>query len=277
MKLVWFPTWRCQNYNAGRSHSEKCPYCPYGYKNNRLLYEDQEASPDGVVNWEKVALFLIANKQLLNGFVEISGGEPLLCNYLPEVLTHTKFNWAITSNSLRTSMVQRLAEEGSVDRCLCWSASYHPLSGKDDAFAEAIEVLYIYGVHVNSTVVVAAQTIGVLEKTLKFLQRLPIHRINYHMDAHSGLSEQEKKEAHKIVGDFDKITGPAPKNVLCNKHGALLALGPDCNLYPCVSYCYRGENAMGDCILYTNLRTLRERIEQCSDECFACCDWVKHR
>ncbi len=78
MRLIWFPNWSCQNYSPGVSFGAKCPYCPYGLAGGRLLFEGRPAGSNRPCPVEAVVAFLAANRETLGGFVEMSGGEPLL-------------------------------------------------------------------------------------------------------------------------------------------------------------------------------------------------------
>lgn len=278
MKLVWFPEWRCQNYDKGKSHGKHCPYCPYGWdaKGKRLLYEGEPKSPGELIDKDIVKRFLQNNITYLAGFVEISGGEPLLYKPLTEVLYDTGYQWSITSNTANVEKIRELGESGVLKRCTSWTASYHPFSGRDEAFSEAAHYLNSAGKKVRVTIVVSKHTLPILKKAQEFVQSLPTQNISWHMESHGEFTKEDREEAESIIGKVSYVAGKHPQDLLCNKTGNLMALGPDGTLYNCVTHCYSGVEPLLTIDRELKLDEISSDISWCEDDCFACCDWIKH-
>lgn len=282
MKLVWFPQWACQNYDRDRSFSARCPYCPYGMKDDRLLFEDQLTASNDLADWQPVLDFFRANAAPLRRFLEVSGGEPLLYPHLHRVLGDlVGWRWAITSNSVHTPMIARLAEAGVLGRCYAWTASYHPISGRDAEFSQSIRLLKArkVGGRVRATVVVAPETVEDLPRTLAFLKGLPLDGCQFHLDTHRPTDVQALRRRAREVAPKVRITagtGEVPANILCAKHSDLMALGPDGTLYECVTKAYRDMDPICKVDGKVLLDRLPRRDEFCPVPCFAVCDHVKH-
>jgi hypothetical protein len=247
-KLVWFPQWQCQNYTTGSSFGDKCPYCPYSFDkdHDRLIFEDIPTGSNRFGHVDDFTAFLRRNGESLGWHFELSGGEPLLYPNLPNVLGELPdWTWGMTSNSISTSAIRRVIDScgGTLERCLSWTASYHPLSGRDDAFAQNMHLLRSAGVkHLSSTVVVADSTLPALGEAITFLRSLPVHRVQFHLDTHrtSCRSTEELVEAaEKAIGPFPWTAGQTPSNKMCNRHSHLLAVSPDGLLFECVTKCYQ--------------------------------------
>jgi len=273
MKLVWFPTWRCNNY----ADETRCPYCPYGWDSGKecLTFQGLQSSYEGEIEPEKIRNFLAINMEYLNGKVEITGGEPLMYPYLTDVLD-SNIRWAITSNTSMVSRVRRLASKGILERCFSWTASWHPFSRREAEFTECVNIIAMANVPVAVTVVVSEETLPILQKIKDFLSGLPITSINWHLEAHKKLEFDLAGEAEKIVGKVHWIAGEPRQGALCKKNSDLLALAPSGDLYNCVTHCYTNTDVIGNIKESIQLNELDKIVEQCDDECFACCDWIKH-
>jgi MoaA/NifB/PqqE/SkfB family radical SAM enzyme len=278
MKIVWFPSWTCQNYTFGQSYGKKCPYCPYSLdtESNRLIYNDVETSSDERAEASDLIGFFSVNFDAMSGFLEVSGGEALLRKDLAFILSSIQHRWAMTSNTVSESGVDSLVKSGAVKRCISWSASWHPLSGREEAFAKNVKKLAYAGVPVRSTVVISKDTIPTLAESVKFLSGLPIHGINWHLDAHRD-AEGLLEHAEEVVGKgIVALAGVPPSGKTCNRYGELMAVGPDGTLYQCVTFAY--QNKEGICKVGPSLylSKMPTRVEFCAEECFACCDHIKH-
>jgi len=281
VKLVWFPAWSCQNYGpSGTSFGARCPYCPYGInkETKQLVFLGNATSSDERASAADLIAFFNANVQAMGGHLEISGGEALMRNDIHEILCAIPHRWAITSNTLMTTAVQRLAVTGCLKRCIAWTASWHPCSGMEDSYARSIRMLADSGCLARATVVIADSTIGRLAETLEFLQSLPLAGVNFHLDAHGpGDISHLKASAEEILGPgVVYLAGPAPQGKLCDRHDQLMAVGADGSLYQCVTFAYQNIEPIckvnGDVLL----NKLPSRVEWCDAECFACCDHIKH-
>jgi len=275
IKMVWFPTWKCINYDKEKSHSHNCPYCPYGFKDEWLLYENKKVSPQGYVEPKDMIDFLVKHRAVLGNFIEISGGEPLMYNGLIEVLKETGFYWAITTNGRKTEVVRDMITEGLFNRCVAFNMSYHPCSNADNDFRKTSELIFNYtGGQANSTVVVSQHTIGMLQHAKDFLSTVPLQAIHYHHDAHSELPEWVDVEAEKIIGKVPYLAGDVPKNVMCRKNNNLMAISPTGDVFHCVTKCYLNKDSIG------NVKDIdiipNNKAELCDVGCFACSDWIKH-
>jgi hypothetical protein len=280
MKLVWFPAWNCQNYSAGTSFGTRCPYCPYSIdrKSNRLIFDNRPTSSDERASAHDLVAFFLANESAMGGHLEISGGEPLMRIDLPEILSHIPHRWAITSNTLMSTAVEQLILTGAMDRCVSWSASWHPCSGMEPSYERSIRLLAGCGRPARATVVIADATIDKLHETLAFLQSLPLAGINWHLDTHGPADVSHlKARADEILGEgVVYLAGPPPKGRLCNRHDKLLAVGADGTLYQCVTFAYQDVDPICKVDGSVMLSALPHRVEWCDAECFACCDHVKH-
>lgn len=287
IRLVWFPTWACQNYSKeGVSGSDSCPYCPYGMKNGELLFEDKPVYTNLIEDPEVISGFLAKNAAKL-GVLDISGGEPLLYPHLVEVLSHPGLQdveWAITSNTLSESAIDKLIASGVLARCQCWTASYHANAGKDDIFRRNIEKLSKHVKKVKTTIIVAESTIDKLNSTMEFVSSLPITDYSVHADCHD--DESKMLELQRFVDERfpeSKVATAERKNgkktpIQCKMFEKLLALGPDGMLYNCVTHTYTNKDPI--CKVHAEYALEELEAEEgeysCKDNCFAICDHIKH-
>lgn len=281
MKLVWFPSWSCQNYGpSGTSFGQRCPYCPYGLdkQTNKLVFENRPTASNQWAPAADLIDFFKANVHAMGGHLEVSGGEALMRADLPEILAAIPHRWAITSNTLMSTAIQRLIENGAIARCIAWTASWHPCSGMEASFARSINLLASVRCHARATVVVADSTIGMLGETLDFLSALPLAGVNFHLDTHGPADVSHlKAAAEEILGSgVVYLAGPPPQGKLCNRHDNLMAVGADGSLYQCVTFAYQNIEPICKVTGGVLLSELPQRLEWCDAVCFACCDHIKH-
>ena len=281
MKLVWFPSWACQNYGpSGTSFGQKCEYCPYGYdkETKRLVFLNKPTSSDERAPAADLIAFFNANHAAMGGHLEVSGGEALMRADLPEILAAIPHHWAITSNTLMSTAIQRLIENGAIARCIAWTASWHPCSGMEASFSRSIRMLASVHLPARATVVVADSTIGRLGETLEFLSTLPLAGVNFHLDTHGPADVSHlKAAADEILGPgVVYLAGPPPQGKLCNRHDNLMAVGADGSLYQCVTFAYQNIEPICKVNGSVLLSALPRRVEWCDVPCMACCDHVKH-
>ena len=281
MKLVWFPAWACQNYGpSGTSYGPRCVYCPYGLDKatNRLVFENQVTSSDERAPAADLIEFFKANHDAMGGHLEVSGGEPLMRLDLHDILAAIPHRWAITSNTLNTTGIQRLIFNGSIERCISWTASWHPCSGMEAQYERSIRILSQAKMPARATVVIADATVGRLRETLAFLKSLPLAGINWHLDTHGPADVSHlRAAADEILGaGAVYLAGPPPQGRLCNRHDKLMAVGADGSLYQCVTFAYRNIEPICKVNGSVLLAELPQRIEWCDVPCMACCDHVKH-
>lgn len=283
MKLVWFPQWFCQNYaKDGLSFGAACPYCPYGFRNGRLVFENQETAPNDLAPCEEVLAFFRANADYLGQFLEVSGGEPLLYPQLDRMLGDEGLPgwwWAITTNTLHTKMIRRLAEAGAIARCATWTASYHPHSGNDELYAANIRLLRELGAsNLRATLVVSVHTIDRVEAALDYLRELPLNGFQFHVDSHGDLSKNPelRQRVAAIAADVWQFAGHVPQGIVCDRNHQLLAVGADGTLYECVTKAYRNLDPICKVNGSVLLSELPRRVDYCDVPCFAICDHIKH-
>lgn len=281
MKLVWFPAWSCQNYGpSGTSFGPRCPYCPYGIDKgtNRLVFENRPTSSDERAPAADLIAFFNANLHAMGGHLEVSGGEALMRLDLPDILANIPHRWAITSNTLMSTAIQRLIVMGAMERCIAWTASWHPCSGMENSFRRSIEILAEAGRPARVTVVIAESTVGRLASTVDFLNTLPISGVNFHLDTHGPADVSHlKAAADEILGaGVAYLAGPPPQGKLCNRHNGLMAVGADGSLYQCVTFAYQNIEPICRVNGSVLLSDLPARTEWCDAVCFACCDHIKH-
>lgn len=281
MKLVWFPAWLCQNYTLGESFGRKCPYCPYSLskQSNRLIYNNVETSSDERAEASDLIAFFSENYTAMEGFIEVSGGEALMRRDLAFILASVNHAWAMTSNTLLDDAIDSLIHTRALARCTSWSASWHPCSGQEARYARNATLLAQCGVNIRATVVVAKQTIDKLKETLDFLKSIPLCGINWHLDAHGDTEAvpELKRRADEILGEgVAYLAGPPPRGKMCNRHEMLMAVGADGTLYQCVTFAYQNKYPICKVKSGVSLRSLPRRVEWCDEECFACCDHIKH-
>jgi hypothetical protein len=281
MKLVWFPAWLCQNYTLGESFGKKCPYCPYSLnkQTNRLIYNNQETSSDERAEASDLIGFFCENYEEMGRHLEVSGGEALMRKDIAFILAAIQHGWAMTSNTLHDSAIEAIISTGAIRRCTSWTASWHPCSGQEVKYARNIKALAASGHQARATVVISKQTIENLASTVEFLRSLPLGGINWHLDTHGDplAVPMLKACADSILGDGAAyLAGPAPRGRLCNRHDKLMAVSPDGTLYQCVTFAYQNKFPITRVSAKTSLAKLPLRIEWCDEECFACCDHIKH-
>lgn len=280
MKLVWFPAWTCQNYSAGQSYGRKCPYCPYSIdrETNRLIFDHKVTSSDERAPAADLIDFFNVNVEAMGGHLEVSGGEALMRHDLPEILAAIPHRWAITSNTLMSTAIQRMIDNRCLARCVAWTASWHPCSGMEASYARSIKLLASVNRAARATVVIAEATVGRLRETLAFLSGLPLAGINWHLDTHGPADVSHlKAAAEEILGPgVVYLAGPPPQGKLCNRHDRLMAVGADGSLYQCVTFAYQDIEPICTVNGSVRLDALPERVEWCDAVCFACCDHVKH-
>lgn len=280
MKLVWFPAWNCQNYTHGESYGRKCPYCPYSIdkETNRLIFDNQVTSSDERATADDLIAFFNANVDAMGGHLEVSGGEALLRQDLPEILAAIPHRWAMTSNTLMSTAIQRMIDNWALARCVAWTASWHPCSGMETSYARSIELLAGCNRPARATVVISDATVGRLRETLAFLSGLPLAGINWHLDTHGPADVSHlKAAADEILGPgVVYLAGPPPQGKLCNRHDKLMAVGGDGSLYQCVTFAYQNIEPICKVNGGVILDQLPHRVEWCDAVCFACCDHVKH-
>jgi hypothetical protein len=283
-RLIWMPEWMCQNYTMGKSFGENCPYCPYSYdtKSERLIYEGVSVSSNKKCEYKDILKFLLKNATLFNKRLEISGGEPLLYNYLPEILAGLNgWVYGITSNTLYTKGIENIIEKcGRMDGCVSWTASYHPFSKKDDIFANNISLIKKNSKgRINATLVISEHTIDDLKKYVGFLKGLPIGNINFHLDTHKDHKDLTNPLLERVNKEFPDIkcyAGLTYSDSICEKYNKLLCLTPDGTLYPCVSKAYNNNDPIGN-INLIDLNILPDGEYTCKESCFACCDFIKRK
>lgn len=281
MKLVWFPAWSCQNYGpSGTSFGPRCPYCPYGIDKatNRLIFDNKPTSSDERAPAGDLVGFFHANYRAMGGHLEISGGEALMRPDLADILANIPHTWAITSNTLMSTAIQRLIATGAMERCISWTASWHPCSGMEESFARSLHILGQVGRLARVTVVIADSTIGRLRDTLAFLETVPVAGVNFHLDTHGPADVSHlKAAAEEILGPgVVYLAGPPPQGKLCNRHDGLMAVGADGSLYQCVTFAYQNIEPICKVNGGVLLEQLPARTEWCDAVCFACCDHIKH-
>lgn len=280
MKLVWFPAWNCQNYTAGQSFGKKCPYCPYSIDraSGRLIFENVVTSSDERAKAADLVAFFNANVDAIGNHLEISGGEALLRTDLPDILAAIQHRWAITSNTLMSTAIERLIENRALARCVSWTASWHPCSGMEASYERSIRLLARVGRPARATVVIAESTVARLADTLAYLQSLPLLGINWHLDTHGPADVSHlKAAADEILGVGSVyLAGPPPVGKLCNRHDRLMAVGADGTLYQCVTFAYQNIDPICTVNGSVLLAELPRRVEWCDVPCMACCDHVKH-
>lgn len=281
MKVVWFPAWACQNYTYGKSYGKRCPYCPYSLdrESGRLMYDNRITSSDERAPAADLVGFFNANHAAMGGRLEVSGGEALMREDLPEILDQIRHIWFVTSNTLMGVSIERMIKNGVIKRCGSWTASWHPCSGMEESYGRNINLLASAGVYARATVVVSRHTVDRLTDAVSFLSRLPLSGINWHLDAHDqpGTADELKAKADAVLGPgVAYLAGEPPRGVMCNRHGRLVAVGADGTLYECVTFAYQDKFPICKVDASVRLDALPRRVEWCDEVCFACCDHVKH-
>lgn len=297
--LIWFPTWSCQFYSRGQSHGALCPYCPLGLTadgvESRVLVDNVPRGlnlPQTEYTAQHIAEFLIANASILDRYVALSGGEPLVSPNLPKVLSMTGFRWSITSNTQNGLAIERLVDAHLMTNCVAWTCSYHPLANRDATYAANLYRLadLLPGVPIRATLVISKHTLPVLRRSVEFLKSLPLTGFQFHLDSHptDGRSADEiLVDAMNSLAEFwegDNLpvpyAGNVPQGVNCDRFGASMALSPDGRLFECVTKMHLDQDPVCEVDGKTDLAKMQQRPDRvafCDVACFACCDHVKHQ
>ena len=167
-KFIFIPTWRC---------NLRCPYCDYRPEGNaeglKLRAFGKEFDIGVEILWPMWLLFL---NRFRPYHLEMTGGEPLCYEGLPDLLAHLPLgsSWGITSNTLDESCRRMLPQN-----CGGWTASYHYHS--DEAFWRNIEALKAKSLYPRVTLVLKPDNTekvkAAMEKALSLKVGSNIHPI----------------------------------------------------------------------------------------------------
>ena len=267
MKLIWLPTWRCGNYAADGGPSERCPYCSLGYREGRLTVWGQPRAAEAPAEPAIVQAWLDREGHRFD-VLDLSGGEPLNYLWLGQSLARWPRGWAITSSTVQDHRVRSLV---GVDwsRCLAWTASYHPLSGRDQDFADGVAAVRAMGAQrVYCTVVSTPATAPAIRQRVAWLEGLGFDRINLHLDMYGrGEPDFEPPAGWLVVEETRRRRDFGP----CRVHDEHVVLAPNGRIYPCVEYAYRDAGALGS-VADASLTLRPGSVEHCPVPCALPCD-----
>jgi len=176
-------------------------------------------------------------------------------------------------------MIERLGQAGALARCISWTASFHPLSRRDERYAANIALLRRLGaLNIRATLVVSVDTIDHIERALEFLRGLDLNGFQFHVDSHGYLSKNPglRERVEAIAPGVWQFAGHVPVGRRCDKQRELMAVGADGTLYECVTKAYRNLDPIGRVDGSLKLAELPRKVEFCTVPCFAVCDHVKH-
>lgn len=284
IKLLWFPTFTCNNYGRPGEPNPHCRYCDQNYDlaSERLTIRGELLASGRICDPKKFVDFMVRNAAAVGKKFDMAGGEPLTHPLIVETLTslvQRGFRWSVTSNTLLTDRITRMNH--LFPFCDSWTVSVHSYNG-DKWERLANNVRYIKARcagRVSGTIVIAPENMAILGNLERGAKSLPFDGIQYHIDANLNV-EQSKEimaQAKRILSPGSRMvmSGYQPAGVMCNRWGVFLVVNPDGVLYECTLKAFRGIDPIGD-IDGIDLSKLDPAPAWCDLRCAASCNQQKH-
>lgn len=264
-RIVFVPTWRCQN---------RCFYCDYDQKGKpdrvSLKCFGREYDIGSELTWGE---WLVMLNRFRPYHLEMTGGEPTLWKGFYDLVAHipSGSTWGITSNTEFCD-----PDRIPVDRNKGWTASYHFRQLKP--FMRKVTALRNMGFHVNITMVAHPKTMKNIEKSINEFVGFPV---NIHPFLGKGFNWADHPEDWKRVKEFMSLCTnettdiPIPPSweisryAECNAGIEYFMLWPDGRVAPCYSSILRGE-FIGQ---FVDWKGQQER-RPCGKECIFPCDKI---
>ena len=283
LRLLWYPTFRCNNYGPGGEANPHCRYCDLNYDivSQRVTLAGEAGASGIICDPAKVVDFLKRNAEVIGREFDMAGGEPLMHRELHRVvgeLSQAGFRWSITSNTLIAPAVERLCEW--LQSCNSWTVSIHAYGGvKWERLAANVRRLRAAGGirRLSGTIVISEETLPILQNMEAGGKSLPLDGLQYHIDQNSERPEFLISEARRLLSPGSRVvvSGYQPQGVMCHRRGVFLVLNPDGVLYECSTKAYRGIDPIG-AIENIDLRNLSGEAGWCDLKCSSACNHPKH-
>lgn len=155
------PTWRCQN---------NCSYC-WMKQTVAKRPELYTATERPVEDWYN-ALYRERPE-----VVDIAGGEPLLLDWIPELIwACDTIKFGLSTNGLHKAGIDKLCSE-RLGNLVSINISYHPetkASNYIDRWMDAVTRLHMTGYHVHCNVVKANDNVEMAQEAIERLTRLGV-------------------------------------------------------------------------------------------------------
>lgn len=216
------PTWRCQN---------RCSYC--WMRQTVALRPDLYDAPErSAEDWYG------ALKRDRPEVVDIAGGEPLLLDWVPDLMRVCRsIAFGLSTNGLHAGGIEDLCRS-RIPNLIAINVSYHPETNAPDyqeRFRDAVLRLRGAGYHVHSNLVATPQNLRDAHKA-RLLYWLEEHGIPYEVSP----NEQ-----------MDYLGAKLDQGLLCQGGVNHLTVAPDGTAWPCLTTLrspYWRETALGNWI-----------------------------
>jgi len=296
MRIIWYPTFYCNNYNGS------CPYCHEYSQSRYRKYTDWYEKCENKNNISNTFIFFRKN---FSCDINLTGGEPLL---YPEkiigALQKSPNSWSLNTNAQLTENVIKVFDNMNIDNCSGVCCSFHPLSNKHDNYIESVRYIFNKGIIPQINYVVSNQTINRIYDDLYKLRssldrNIPITLIreisslyssppnliddfdNTIVDFTRRVKEQIdnlRKKYRRHINIVQNTTQQVLTNRKCRYNREHMVLAPNGDLFPCSCFLYQNKNRICNINqLQPNILKDPEKIKTCSDqECVLFHDKNKH-
>lgn len=272
MKIFWYPTISCNNYL-----SKCCPYC-HEYDIWKDMSKRETDSYDEKSTIKNLVEFFNVNSSCE---INITGGEPHFTKVTESVLSKIHNAWVMNSNCQLVSRIQSLLKNSQRDNCLLWNASYHPFTKYKKEFRETIKMLLKYNIPVKVNYVCSFDTLPILRKSLDFIWNISktihvdvikevdliyINPPKFDQSVQTVVNSYQGN--HSINYYCGQKVDKSERPKLCNKNKISIIVGPNREIYPCITCFYSKKDILGYADKNFIMNAQKENISICSQSCW---------